>query len=73
VSGLAALAQAVLVQIETWGRGERLGRVLLVHHRRAGEAIAAPHVRQLLPLSAERLRAPDLPGRRRGVVQPGGR
>jgi F-type H+-transporting ATPase subunit gamma len=56
VSGLAALAQAVLVQIDAWGAIEGLGRVLLIHHRRTGEAVAVPHLRQLLPLSPERLR-----------------
>ena len=56
VSGLAALAQAVLVQIDAWGAVDGLGRVLLIHHRRTGEAVAVPHIRQLLPLSPERLR-----------------
>jgi F-type H+-transporting ATPase subunit gamma len=56
VSGLAALAQAVLVQIDAWGAVEGLGRVLLIHHRRTSEAVAVPHMRQLLPLSPERLR-----------------
>jgi F-type H+-transporting ATPase subunit gamma len=56
VSGLAALAQAVLVQIDAWGATGNLGRVLLIHHRRTGEAVAVPHMRQLLPLSPERLR-----------------
>ncbi|HET9491009.1 MAG TPA: F0F1 ATP synthase subunit gamma [Methylomirabilota bacterium] len=56
VSGLAALAQAVLVQIDTWGTVEGPGRVLLIHQRRTGEAVAVPHMRQLLPLSRERLR-----------------
>jgi F-type H+-transporting ATPase subunit gamma len=56
VSGLAALAQAVLVQVDAWGAVDGLGRVLLVHQRRAGEAVAVPHMRQLLPLSPERLR-----------------
>jgi F-type H+-transporting ATPase subunit gamma len=56
VSGLAALAQAVLVQIDAWGGAEGLGRVLLIHHRRTGEAAADPHMRQLLPLSPERVR-----------------
>lgn len=56
VNGLAALAQAVLVQVDTWGAVEGLGRVLLIHHQRAGQAVAVPHLRQLLPLSAERLR-----------------
>ncbi len=56
VSGLAALAQAVLVQIDDWGAVEGPGRVLLIHHRRTGEAVAVPHMRQLLPLSPERLR-----------------
>jgi F-type H+-transporting ATPase subunit gamma len=56
VSGLAALAQAVLVQVDAWGAVGGLGRVLLVHQRRAGEAVAVPHMRQLLPLSPERLR-----------------
>jgi len=56
VSGLAGLAQALLVQLDAWGGAEGLARVLLVHQRRTPEAIAAPHARQLLPLSAERLR-----------------
>jgi len=56
VSGLSALAQAVLVQIDAWGAVEGLGRVLLIHHRRTSEAVAVPHMRQLLPLSPERLR-----------------
>lgn len=56
VSGLAALAQAVLVQIDAWGGVESLGRVLLIHHRRTNDAVAVPHLRQLLPLSPERLR-----------------
>jgi F-type H+-transporting ATPase subunit gamma len=56
VAGLATLAQAVLVQVDAWGREGDLGRVLLVHHQRTGAAVAAPHLRQLLPLSAERLR-----------------
>lgn len=56
VSGLAALAQAVLVQIDVWGAVEGLGRVLLIHHRRSSEALATPHMCQLLPLSLERLR-----------------
>ena len=56
VSGLAALAQAVLVQIDAWGAVEGPGRVLLIHQRRAGEAVAVPQMRQLLPLSRERLR-----------------
>jgi F-type H+-transporting ATPase subunit gamma len=57
VSGLAALAHAVLVQIDAWGAVDGLGRVLLIHHRRTGEAVAVPHLRQLLPLSPERLRS----------------
>jgi F-type H+-transporting ATPase subunit gamma len=56
VSGLAALAHAVLVQIDAWGAVDGLGRVLLIHQRRTGEAVAVPHLRQLLPLSPERLR-----------------
>lgn len=59
VSGLAGLAQAVLVQVDAWGAVEGLGRVLLIHHQRdqrAGQAVAVPHLRQLLPLSPERLR-----------------
>jgi F-type H+-transporting ATPase subunit gamma len=56
VSGLAALAQSVLVQIDEWGALEGLGRVLLIYHRRRGEAVAVPHMRHLLPLSTERLR-----------------
>jgi F-type H+-transporting ATPase subunit gamma len=56
VSGLAALAQAVLVQIDAWSAGGERGRVVLIHHRRTSEAVAAPHMRQLLPLSPERLR-----------------
>jgi F-type H+-transporting ATPase subunit gamma len=56
VGGLAALAQAVLVQVDAWGAAGGLGRVLLIHHQRTGEAAASPHLRQLLPLSAERLR-----------------
>lgn len=56
VSGLSALAHAVLVQIDAWGAVEGLGRVLLIHHRRTSEAVAVPHMRQLLPLSPERLR-----------------
>jgi F-type H+-transporting ATPase subunit gamma len=57
VSGLAALAHAVLIQIDAWGALDGLGRVLLIHHRRTSEAVvAAPHMRQLLPLSLERLR-----------------
>jgi F-type H+-transporting ATPase subunit gamma len=61
VSGLAALAQSVLVQIDTWGAVDGVARVLLIHHRRAGDAVAVPHMRQLLPLSQERLR--NLAGR----------
>jgi len=61
VIGLAALAQAVLVQVDAWGAVEGTGRVLLIHHRRTGEALAVPHMRQLLPLSPERLR--NLAGR----------
>jgi len=56
VGGLAALAQAVLIQIDAWGAVEGAGRVLLIHQRRTSEAVAAPHMRQLLPLSPERLR-----------------
>jgi F-type H+-transporting ATPase subunit gamma len=56
VGGLSALAHAVLVQIDAWGAVEGLGRVLLIHHRRTSEAVAVPHMRQLLPLSPERLR-----------------
>jgi len=56
VSGLTALAQAVLVQLDAWGGADGLARVLLVHQRRTPEGFAAPHVRQLLPLSPERLR-----------------
>ena len=56
VSGLAALAQAALVQIDDWGAVEGLGRVLLIYQRRTSEAVAVPHMRQLLPLSPERLR-----------------
>jgi alternate F1F0 ATPase F1 subunit gamma len=55
VSGLSALAQAVLVQIDAWGAVEGQGRMLLIHHRRTSEAVAVPHRRQLLPLSPERL------------------
>jgi F-type H+-transporting ATPase subunit gamma len=58
----------VLVQIDAWGAGEDLGRVLLIHHRRTGEAVAVPHMRQLLPLSPERWRnlaARPWPSRRR--------
>jgi F-type H+-transporting ATPase subunit gamma len=68
VSGLAALAHAVLVQIDVWGAVDGLGRVLLIHQRRTGEAVAVPHLRQLLPLSPERLRtlaARRWPSRRR--------
>lgn len=71
VSGLAALAQAVLVQIDAWGAVEDLGQVLLIHHRRTGEAVAVPHMRQLLPLSRERWRnlaARPWPSRRRPMV-----
>jgi F-type H+-transporting ATPase subunit gamma len=56
VSGLAALAEAVLVQIDAWGAVEGLGPVRLIHNRRTREALAAPHMRQLLPLDPERLR-----------------
>lgn len=56
VGGLPALAHAVLIQVEAWSSGEGIGRVLLIHQRRTGEAVASPHMRQLLPLSAERLR-----------------
>jgi len=56
VGGLAALAESVLVQIDDRGGAEEGARVLLIHHRRSGEAIAVPHMRQLLPLSHERLR-----------------
>jgi len=56
VGGLAALAQSVLVHIDEWGAADGVGRVLLIHHRRTGESAAAPHMRQLLPLSTERLR-----------------
>jgi F-type H+-transporting ATPase subunit gamma len=61
VGGLAALAQSVLVQIDTWGAVDGGARVLLIHHRRTGEGGAVPHMRQLLPLSQERLR--NLAGR----------
>jgi F-type H+-transporting ATPase subunit gamma len=61
VAGLAALAQSVLVQIDTWGAADGVARVLLIHHRRTGDAVAIPHMRQLLPLSQERLR--NLAGR----------
>jgi F-type H+-transporting ATPase subunit gamma len=61
VGGLAALAQSVLVQIDTWGAVDGGARVLLIHHRRTGEGGAGPHMRQLLPLSQERLR--NLAGR----------
>lgn len=56
VSGLTSLAHAVLVQIDAWREAEGLERVLLVHNRRTREAVASPRLRQLLPLSAERLR-----------------
>jgi F-type H+-transporting ATPase subunit gamma len=56
VSGLAALAQAVLIQVDAWRAGQGLGRVLLIYQRRTREAVAAPHMRLLLPFSAERLR-----------------
>ena len=56
VSGLAMLAQAVLVQLDAWGAGSEVERVLLIYNRRAGATIAAPHMRQLLPFSPERLR-----------------
>jgi F-type H+-transporting ATPase subunit gamma len=56
VRGLAALAQSVLIQIDAWGAVEGPGRVLLIYNRRTSEALAAPHMRQLLPLSPERLR-----------------
>jgi F-type H+-transporting ATPase subunit gamma len=56
VSGLAALAQAVLVQVDAWSAREGPGPVLLIHHRRGREAVAGPHLRQLLPLGPERLR-----------------
>lgn len=56
VSGLTSLAHAVLVQIDAWGAAAGRSPVLLIHHRRTPEAVAAPRVRQLLPLSGERLR-----------------
>jgi F-type H+-transporting ATPase subunit gamma len=56
VGGLAALVQAVRVQIDAWGAIDGLGRVLLIHQRRTGEVAAVPHMRQLLPWSPERLR-----------------
>jgi F-type H+-transporting ATPase subunit gamma len=68
VSGLTALAQGVLLQIDAWGTLEGSGRALLIYNRRTPEAVAAPHMRQLLPLSAERLRnltARPWPSRRR--------
>jgi F-type H+-transporting ATPase subunit gamma len=55
VSGLASLAQGVLVQIDAWGGVEGLGRVLLIHNRRTRDAVAVPRMRELLPLSPERL------------------
>jgi F-type H+-transporting ATPase subunit gamma len=55
VGGLTALAEAVLVQIDAWG-ADGLGPVLLIHQRRTAEAVAVPHLRQLLPLSPERMR-----------------
>jgi F-type H+-transporting ATPase subunit gamma len=77
VSGLTTLAQSVLVQIDAWGAREPLSRVLLIHHRRTGDAVAAPHLRQLLPLSPERLRnlaARPWPSRRRPLfTMPGDR
>jgi F-type H+-transporting ATPase subunit gamma len=68
VSGLAGLAQSVLVQIEAWGGVDGLGRVLLIHNRRTRDAVAAPRMRELLPLSPERLqhlRERPWPSRRR--------
>jgi F-type H+-transporting ATPase subunit gamma len=56
VTGLAGLAQAVLVQIDAWGGVDGLRRVLLIYNRRTRDAVAVPRLRELLPLSAERLR-----------------
>jgi F-type H+-transporting ATPase subunit gamma len=71
VGGLAGLAQGLLVQIDAWGGVNGLGRVLLIHNRRTREAVAAPRMRELLPLSPERLqhlRARPWPSRGRPMV-----
>lgn len=71
VSGLTSLAQAVLIQVDAWGAPDGLGRVLLLYNRRTPQAVAVPRVRELLPLSAERLRnlaARPWPSRRLPMV-----
>jgi F-type H+-transporting ATPase subunit gamma len=55
VSGMGALVQHVIVEIERWTRDPGVGRVRLVHNRREGRARAVPTDRVLLPVPEDYL------------------
>jgi F-type H+-transporting ATPase subunit gamma len=50
VGGLSDLVQSVIVQSDRWQREGSVGRIRVVHNRRAGRVLAQPVERQLLPL-----------------------
>jgi len=50
VAGLSDLVQSVIVQSDHWQREDGIGRIRVVHNRRAGRTLAKPVERQLLPL-----------------------
>lgn len=52
-SGMNALVQGMIVEIDGWIHGAGIGRVRVVHNRREGRSSAAPVTRALLPIPQE--------------------